>query len=86
MPKKKKSMPSKCEKVLPADERGSLEIIKQDDIPDKETLQKMKEELCEKQPELRQMFQMMENTCKKGIEQAQDSSVVFTNRRGKVFT
>ncbi|XP_060606563.1 uncharacterized protein LOC132758873 [Ruditapes philippinarum] len=85
MPKKKKSRTQESKQVPSVTTHGNLELRKMEDIPDENALEKIKEKLLNEQPEFRQMFQYMEKRSREGINQAQDSSVVFTNRRGYVI-
>jgi acetyl-CoA carboxylase beta subunit len=82
MPKKKKSRTQESKHVPSVTTHGNLELRKREDIPDENALKEMKEKLLNEKPEFRQMFQYMEKLGREGTKQAQDSSVVFTNRRG----
>jgi hypothetical protein len=83
MPKKKKSHDSERKPAPSVQARANIEESKLDSIPDEDTLMRMKEKMLNEKPELRQMFQYMEKLVDEGTKQAQDSSVVFTNRRGR---
>ncbi|XP_053378946.1 uncharacterized protein LOC123526439 [Mercenaria mercenaria] len=82
MPKKKKSQELQRRMNPPLQSSVDTEDIEPE--MDEETLQKMKEKMLREHPEFKKVFQHLEKSGKDRTEQAQNSSVVFTNKRGTV--
>ncbi|XP_060606556.1 uncharacterized protein LOC132758867 [Ruditapes philippinarum] len=84
MPKKKKTHLSENKQATQVRVHEDLEANEKDDIPDAETVRKMKEKLINEKPELRQVFQYMDKMSEDRLKHAQDSSFVLKNERGFV--
>jgi hypothetical protein len=85
MPKKKRSKLSENKQVTHVRAHEGLDAKEKDDIPDAETVRKMKDEMVNEKPELRQVFQYIDKMSEDRLKHAQDSSFVLKNERGKTY-
>ncbi|XP_053378945.1 uncharacterized protein LOC123526441 [Mercenaria mercenaria] len=82
MPKKKKVKELQPKRNLPVS--GNANTAEMVPELDEKSLQKTKEEMIKEQPELKHLFGYMEKITRESTAQAQNSSIVFRNKRGKV--